>query len=195
MSCFKCDLSINRKHVVLGSGNKKASIMIIGEAPGYHEDKTGTPFIGNSGKYLRLLLSKVNITEENSFITNVVKCRPPNNRTPDNKEISICVSYFLAKEIQVVDPIFIIAAGKTATMITTGLDIAMKNCIGKSYKVGRRWVLPIYHPSYILQNDNLRTEYEDSIANLFTMITEIKDEFIFDISSNFNKDNDSLIPF
>ena len=187
MSCYKCDLSITRTNVVLGIGNKKAEIMIIGEAPGYHEDKKGVPFIGKSGTYLRELLTKINITEENAYITNVVKCRPPGNREPDMKEISICTSYFLSNEINYVNPIFIISAGRVATMMCTGENISIHKVNGNIYRIGKRWVIPIFHPSYILQNDNMKEEYERTLTKVSNLIYETKNKYLFDIIASFDK--------
>lgn len=188
MTCFKCDLSIGRKNVVLGIGNKKASIMIIGEAPGYNEDKTGIPFVGKSGTYLRGLLNNVGINESNSYITNVVKCRPHNNRTLNTNEISMCTSLFLAKEVEFVNPIIIICAGKTSSTLITGQNINMYDNIGKTFKIGKRWVIPIYHPSYILQNEHLKDEYSKLINHVSIAIHHIQDNFLFDLISDFGKD-------
>lgn len=186
MSCYKCDLSITRKYVVLGLGNKIADTMLIGEAPGYNEDKSGVPFIGDSGKYIRELLINIGYSEENMFITNVVKCRPPKNRTPDSSEISICTKHFLFNEIQVVNPIFIITAGKVATSVILNKDVIMKDYVDKYFKIGKRWVLPIYHPSHILQNESMKEYYPKSIANIKDSIERIKYYYLFDIIADFN---------
>jgi uracil-DNA glycosylase len=186
MDCHKCDLSISRTHVVLGVGNKQADIMIIGEAPGYQEDKVGTPFVGESGEYLKELLANIGITEENAYITNVVKCRPPKNRTPFPAEISICTKYFLSNEIQYVDPVFIIAVGKTAIMSVTGKDLPVKDMVGGIYAIGKRWVIPIYHPSYILQNPDIKSIYGKYFTVIRERINYIESHYVFEIASNFN---------
>lgn len=186
VSCFKCDLSITRTHVVLGSGNKTADIMLIGEAPGHNEDKTGVPFVGDSGKYIRELFASHSYSEENMFITNTVKCRPPRNKTPDNQEISICTKLFLFNEIKVVDPVFIITAGAVSTSLILGQQVIMKKVVDTYHKIGKRWVFPIYHPSYILQTPNLKDYYVESISNVIRRIEYINTHFTFDIAATFS---------
>jgi DNA polymerase len=186
MSCFKCDLSITRTNLVLGTGDKTADVMLIGEAPGYYEDKQGFPFVGESGVYLRELLAENNQTTNDIFITNVVKCRPPKNREPNASEIAICVKYFLANEIPAINPIFIITLGKIATQTMFGTELFMKNYVDRYYKVGKRWILPVYHPSYILQNPNLKDYYKLSIKNVFTNIALLYNNYVLDIAANFN---------
>ena len=185
--CRMCDLCITRKKVVRGTG--KADVMLIGEAPGYHEDKSGTPFIGESGKYLRSVMSKYGVDIESLFITNIVKCRPPNNRNPYPEEIKTCMKYFLAKEIPHVNPIFIIPVGKIATDVILCNQVVMKNTIGRVFKSGNRWIIPIYHPSYILQNSNLKELYEKLIPYVFNKIGDIKHDYALDIAANFDKGN------
>ena len=184
MSCFKCDLSITRTNVVLGIGNSKSDTMLVGEAPGYHEDKKGIPFIGQSGVYLRELLELAGLNESNLYITNVVKCRPPKNRDPFPDEINTCVKYFLSKEIDFVNPVFIITAGRIATSVIIGNSVQMRNCVGHDYKIGKRWVLPIYHPSYTLQHGG-EDSYKETILNVKTTIDKIRHDNFWDINANF----------
>jgi len=163
--CFNCDLSINRKNIVYGSGNKDANIVIIGEAPGYHEDKNGYPFCGKSGKLLRRYLDYVGINESNAYFTNIVKCRPPNNLIPSSYEISTCTKYFLSKEIEVIKPKYIITIGATSTNFILGKQIPISNVANRVFNIGSKIVLPIFHPSYILRSSK-EFEYMNDIKLL-----------------------------
>ena len=172
--------------MVLGIGEETAEIMIIGDSPSYHDDKEGYPFTSEAGKYLMQLLAIVDITKDNSFITNVVKCKPPRNRDPHPTEIDTCINNYLGQEIQYINPIFIITVGKIATNVMLG-DIIMKNIVGNYYKVDDRFVIPIYHPSYILRNTNFKDDYTELIRYVRQTISTIMYEKAFDISAIFNK--------
>ncbi len=162
LNCRLCDLCITRKNVVLGIGNQTADIMLIGEAPGYTEDKEGIPFVGESGVYLRKSLSNVNLDETNIYFTNSVKCRPPKNRNPYPYEIETCTSNILGQEIQYINPVFIITAGAIATTPWLG-ETSMGKLIGNYYEVANKYILPIYHPSYIIRDDKRKPMYVDLI--------------------------------
>jgi len=170
--CFKCDLSIKRNNIVYGKGNKDSNIFIIGEAPGYYEDKHGVPFIGKSGNLLRRYLGYVDIDETNAYFTNVVKCRPPNNRIPSTVEVSTCVKYFLSKEIEVIKPKIIVTVGATSTNLIFGSIEPITKRINKVFTLGNKQVLPIYHPSYILQN-GLEYKYMEYIVLLSKNIDKL----------------------
>ena len=190
MTCRACDLCITRTNIVLGYGNEKAEIMLIGEAPGYHEDKTSIPFTGKSGTYLMNLLSKIDINKDNTFITNVVKCRPPRNRTPDAIEINTCINLYLGNEINYVNPIFIITVGVVATNVMLG-ETTMKAAVGNYYKVDNRYVIPIYHPAYILRNQHLSDAYIELIHFVRETINNIAFIDAFEIAAIFNKETKS----
>ena len=183
MDCRLCDLNISRTKVVLGIGNDTADIMIIGEAPGYYEDKKGEPFVGKSGQYLRKVLSESGFAIDELFITNVVKCRPPGNRTPHPVEISTCTKAFLSREIQHIKPIFVITAGSTATDIMTSDKIPMHKQVLGFKIVGDMYVFPIYHPSYILQNENLAIEFSDRLKKIREQISSIYSKYAFEIAA------------
>src|SRR5256885_4556638 len=102
--CTKCPLHASRTIAVPGEGKSSASVMIIGEAPGKQEDQTGRPFVGNAGRYLEHVLEGTPFTREDFFITNIVKCRPPSNRTPKTNEIETCTSLYLSEQIKLIEP-------------------------------------------------------------------------------------------
>ncbi len=152
--CKRCGLYKNRKNAVPGEGNIFSRIILIGEAPGYHEDLQGRPFVGAAGKFLDELLRIVGIKRENVYITNVVKCRPPNNREPTDQEIKLC-SKFLEKQITLIKPKLIITLGNVAKNYIFK-KFKLKNepiskIHGKVYKVvsidSVITIIPMYHPA------------------------------------------------
>jgi DNA polymerase len=179
--CFYCDLASNRKHIVYGTGTVPNQIMIIGEAPGNKEDSLGIPFVGKSGIFFRKHLARLHLEE--SYITNVVKCRPVANATPQQHHIDICTKYFLNKELNTVRPKFIITVGKVATnffvkgAMTQLSGTVISKQIGYSNHLGNivvypTYILPIYHPSYILRN-NLSNLFEDDMNKIYSNILRL----------------------
>ena len=159
MNCFKCDISIKRKHLVRGYGNINAKIMLLGEAPGYYEDKFGIPFVGVSGKKLNEILHLCNWTrEEHVYITNIIKCRPPGNRIPSELEISNCKD-ILKEELELVKPILIITLGATAFSSLTNVSLSITKIRGKVLPLDNYTILPTYHPSYVLRNPDIEQEF------------------------------------
>ncbi|MDT7858840.1 MAG: type-4 uracil-DNA glycosylase [Candidatus Aenigmarchaeota archaeon] len=162
-SCDKCPLYKNRKNAVPGEGNWKNRIMIIGEAPGFNEDEQGRPFVGRAGKLLEEFLSSIGKRREDLFITNVVKCRPPNNRQPDEDEIKICTCLYLDKQIELIKPKLIICLGNVSANYIFkkfGLKFeSMNKQHGKVSSVSNLFIqtkiIATYHPAAILRNQNL----------------------------------------
>ena len=150
--CYRCDLGNNRTHAVIGRGNIQAPIMIVGEAPGQNEDETGLPFVGKSGQLLEKILASVNLsTETDIYISNMVRCRPPNNRPPTTPEIEACKPYLL-EQIRMVDPKIILFTGATAVRGLTGDKRAISKIRGSWIEWEGRLCMPIFHPSYLLRN-------------------------------------------
>jgi len=150
--CHRCDLGNNRTHAVIGRGNIQAPIMIVGEAPGQNEDETGLPFVGKSGQLLEKILASVNLsTETDIYISNMVRCRPPNNRPPTTPEIEACKPYLL-EQIRMVDPKIILFTGATAVRGLTGDKRAISKIRGSWIEWEGRLCMPIFHPSYLLRN-------------------------------------------
>lgn len=154
-NCTNCSLHKTRCKVVFGSGPHKADIMIIGEAPGAEEDESGVPFVGRSGKLLTSLMEEAGLNRDEVYITNVVCCRPPSNRTPTGEEIGACY-YFLDQKIATVKPRLIILVGGTAAKTLLRHDIPISKIRGSigEILVGKAnyLTLPIFHPSYLLRN-------------------------------------------
>ncbi|HIK55375.1 MAG TPA: uracil-DNA glycosylase [Synechococcales cyanobacterium M55_K2018_004] len=149
--CFRCDLGKTRTHAVIGRGNPKAPIMIVGEGPGQNEDETGIAFVGKAGQLLDKILASVNLTEEDVFICNVVKCRPPGNRAPTKDEAEACKGYLL-EQIRMVNPKIILLTGATALKGLLGITQGITKVRGQWIEQGDRLYMPIFHPAYLLRN-------------------------------------------
>lgn len=150
--CFRCDLGHNRTHAVVGEGNLQARIMIVGEGPGQTEDATGRPFVGRSGELLDKILASVKLTrEQDVFICNVVKCRPPENRTPTTDEADACKGYLL-EQIRLIDPKIILLTGATALKGLLGIKQGITKVRGQWVERDGRFYMPIFHPAYLLRN-------------------------------------------
>jgi uracil-DNA glycosylase len=143
--CVACPLAKTRINAVPGEGNSKAKIMIIGEAPGRNEDEQGKPFVGIAGKRLNKLLESNGIERKDVFITNVAKCRPPQNRVPTEEEAKTCINLYLNEQIQAIKPKLIILLGKTAS--ENFLQFPFKEIRGKFIKQKQFTFFPVYHPS------------------------------------------------
>jgi uracil-DNA glycosylase len=150
--CHRCGLGATRTQAVIGRGNPKALIMIVGEAPGQQEDQTGLPFVGRSGQLLEKILASVRLDTENDvYIGNIAKCRPPENRTPTAKEMAACKPYIF-EQIRLVDPKIILLTGATAVKGLIGDRGSMTSIRGKWIEWEGKLCMPIFHPSYLLRN-------------------------------------------
>ena len=168
--CTLCELSRMRTQAVPGEGNAHARVMLIGEGPGMNEDKQGKPFVGASGKFLTELLGKAGLAREDVFITNVVKCRPPSNRDPLPDEIHAC-SLYLERQIAAIDPEVIVTLGRfSMAKFFPGERITRIH--GQAKKVGKRLIVPMFHPAAALHQGSLRGEIEDDFAKLPRYLAE-----------------------
>jgi len=150
--CTRCDLSLTRQRVVIGSGPQNPVLMVIGEAPGRSEDEGGQPFIGRSGRLLfRLIQEEVGLTREQCFVSNVVKCRPPNNRTPSRHEIDTCHPWFVA-QLEDVQPRVVLALGNTAARAVFGYSQGIGVTHGLVTQLARGPGLATYHPAAALRS-------------------------------------------
>lgn len=152
--CQRCDLAVGRTNVVVSRGNPQAPIMVVGEGPGQQEDEQGLPFVGKSGQLLEKILAAVRLdTEQDVYICNVVKCRPPGNRTPTADESAACKGYLL-EQIRLVDPKIILMTGATAMKGLTGEKRGITKVRGQWMEWEGRWCMPIFHPAYLLRNQS-----------------------------------------
>lgn len=151
--CHRCGLGETRTHAVVGRGNLAAPIMVVGEGPGQNEDETGLPFVGKAGQLLDKILASVRLTEEDVYICNIVKCRPPNNRAPTQEEMDACRPYLL-EQIRIVDPKIILLTGASSVKGLTGDKRGITKIRGEWLEWENRLCMPIFHPAYLLRNQS-----------------------------------------
>jgi uracil-DNA glycosylase len=167
--CTRCRLAQGRTQVVFGSGNPHADLMFVGEAPGFHEDKQGVPFVGQAGKLLERLLAGVELRREDVYIANVLKCRPPGNRDPQPDEIESCEPH-LFRQIELIEPKVIATLGNFATKLLSGRPLGITRVHGQEQELtiaGRTVLLyPIYHPAAALYTPAMLKVLEADFARL-----------------------------
>ena len=149
--CVACPLSEGRTQVVFADGEAPADVMFVGEAPGFHEDKQGVPFVGVSGQLLTRLLGEAGIVRSQVVIANVLKCRPPGNRDPLPFEVETCKGW-LRRQVHLVDPAVICTLGNFATRWALGPDVSITRVRGQRFTVSGRTVVPTFHPSAALRS-------------------------------------------
>src|SRR5437867_2008428 len=155
--CTRCRLHKGRTKLVFGVGNVNADIMFVGEGPGADEDKQGEPFVGRAGQLLNNMISAMGIRREDVYIANVVKCRPPDNRTPERDECDTC-SPFLMQQIEIIKPKIIVALGAVAAKNLLGLNDSMSNLRGQIYDFKNTKLAVTYHPAYLLRDPRQKAE-------------------------------------
>jgi uracil-DNA glycosylase family 4 len=167
--CTRCSLSQGRTQVVFGSGDPDADLMFVGEAPGFHEDKQGVPFVGAAGKLLDQLLGGIGLTRDDVYVCNVLKCRPPGNRDPQPDEIEACESH-LWRQIELIQPRVVATLGNFATKLLSGRPTGITRVHGQEQETtlgGRRVLLyPIYHPAAALYTPRMLEVLKSDFARL-----------------------------
>lgn len=150
--CDRCGLGATRTHAVIGRGNPHADILIIGEGPGQTEDETGLPFVGKAGQLLEKILAAVQLdSERDVYIANIVKCRPPGNRKPSEKEMQACMPY-LQEQLRMMDPQIILLMGATSVQGLLGEKTGITKIRGQWREWQGRLCMPMLHPAYLLRN-------------------------------------------
>jgi len=162
LKCTKGELAETRSHVIFGEGNPNGGIFIIGEAPGRDEDLQGRPFVGKSGQLLDKILAACGFTrEEHVFISNIVKCRPPDNRVPTPQEAAVCMPWLL-KQIELANPKILILLGATALKYMIGPELRITREHGNWINWQNRLAMPVYHPAALLRDPSLKRDtWED----------------------------------
>jgi DNA polymerase len=148
-TCTKCRLSQGRTQVVYGVGDPNADLMFIGEAPGFHEDKQGEPFVGAAGQLLNQLLAEIGIAREDVYINNTVNCRPPGNRDPLPDELEACKPW-LDERVGLIDPAVVVTLGNWATRYILGKQVSISRVRGQRFPWSGRTVIPTFHPAAVL---------------------------------------------
>ncbi len=162
--CHLCELSKSRHKVVFGEGNEQSNLMFVGEGPGATEDSTGRPFVGRSGELLTKMIEGVlHIPRSEVYIANIVKCRPPGNRTPTQSEAFTCRPY-LIRQIELIRPRIIVTLGATAYRYLSGDETSITKIRGNAVDMGTYTLIPTFHPSYLLRNPSAKKDaYADML--------------------------------
>jgi DNA polymerase len=164
-NCKRCKLHRARKTIVFGEGNEWARLMFIGEAPGYDEDVQGRPFVGKAGQLLTKIIQSINLLREEVYITNIVKCRPPQNRNPEPDEIQSCRP-FLMNQIRVIQPEIICALGTFSAQTLLKTDTKITALRGRFYDFEGIKVIPTYHPAFLLRNPERKREVWEDVKKI-----------------------------
>jgi uracil-DNA glycosylase family 4 len=172
--CTACRLHLGRKNAVPGEGPSNADLMFIGEGPGFHENEQGRPFVGAAGRFLEELLANIDLTREQVFIGNVIKCRPPGNRDPQLDEIQACSAY-LERQIQVINPKVIITLGRFS-MARFFPKARISAIHGQAKWVQGRLIVPMYHPAAALHQPSLREVVRQDFSRLPQYIVQAQDQ-------------------
>ena len=155
--CTRCRLHKGRKNIVFGVGNVNADIMFVGEGPGADEDEQGEPFVGRAGQLLNNMIAAMGLKRSDVYIANVVKCRPPGNRTPEKDECETC-GPFLLRQIEVIRPKVIVALGAVAAKFLLAINDSMANLRGRWYDFKGSKLVVTYHPAYLLRDPRQKKE-------------------------------------
>lgn len=182
-TCPRCRLAETRTHAVPGEGISGARLMFVGEGPGENEDKTGRPFVGQAGQFLNGLLDKAGIAREDVFITNIVKCRPPGNRVPQDDEVEACSDYLMA-QIAIVEPVFVVPLGGSALKTLLGANMKITQARCKVFRKSGILYIPLYHPAAALHNSKLVETLQADVLTLKELINRpLRADEITDLSS------------
>ena len=172
-SCSRCGLCAGRTNPVFGVGCKEADVMFIGEGPGEQEDLQGVPFVGPAGRLLDDMMSIIDLDRTNSYIANIVKCRPPHNRDPKDEEQDACIDY-LRNQVALVKPKIIVCLGRIAAKRIINPDFRITREHGQWSQKNGIWVTAIYHPSALLRDVSKRPETFEDLLHIRDKIKELR---------------------
>jgi len=177
-TCQKCGLHTTRNHTVFGAGNANARLVFVGEGPGAEEDRQGIPFVGRAGQLLTKMIAAMGLTRDDVYITNIVKCRPPNNRDPASEEIVACSPY-LMEQLRIIDPEVIVALGAPAskTLLQTSAPIGRLRGQYHEFKLGDFMtdaqtipLMPTFHPAYLLRSPDQKKKAWDDLQQVMALL-------------------------
>jgi DNA polymerase len=178
-NCTQCELHRSRTNAVPGNGNPQAEIMFIGEAPGWHEDKQGLPFVGAAGQFLNEMLASIGLTRDEVFVTNIVKCRPPGNRDPEPDEVAACAPY-LRRQLEVLDPAVVVTLGRhSMSRFMPGVRISAAHGTTRPADpaTGARdtTVFAMYHPAAALRTPSIERESYADVARIPSVLIDARE--------------------
>jgi DNA polymerase len=172
-NCQRCKLAgLGRTQVVFGTGNPHATIMFVGEAPGFHEDRQGEPFVGAAGKLLTELLQSAGLSRSEVYIANVIKCRPPNNRDPEPDEVDTCKP-FLLQQIELIKPKVVCTLGNFATQTLLGKKVGITKVRGQAFRQDNFVVFPLLHPAASLHQGSLQEPLREDFRKLKDFLDQL----------------------
>ena len=169
--CRRCKLCSGRTNIVFGSGTSEARLVFVGEGPGADEDAQGLPFVGAAGQLLTKIIEAIQLTRDQVYICNIVKCRPPSNRTPEEDEIAAC-SPFMFRQIESIRPRVICCLGAVAAQTVLGTKTAVGKLRGRFHDYHGIQVMPTWHPAYLLRNPNAKRDVWDDVKKIRALLDE-----------------------
>lgn len=170
--CQKCPLYKTRTNVVFGDGNENAKLVFVGEAPGYDEDQQGKPFVGKAGQKLTQIINAMGLSREEVYITNVLKCRPPNNRNPLPNEIEACEPYLIA-QLKIIKPKIICALGTFSAKTLLKTDQQISKLRGRFHTYQGIKLMPTYHPAFLLRNPKFKKDVWEDVQKVMTEYAKV----------------------
>lgn len=170
-NCMKCKLGATRNNIVIGVGNKNADIMLIGEGPGYYEDMQGEPFVGKAGQLLDKMLAAIGLDRNQVYIANIIKCRPPNNRDPEDEEINACIN-FLRCQLLLIKPKIIVCLGRIAAKTIIDKDFKITSQRGLWFPRKGYNIIATYHPSALLRDVEKKKDAWEDMKSIRDKMTD-----------------------
>jgi DNA polymerase len=170
--CRRCKLCSGRTNIVFGSGTSEAKLVFVGEGPGADEDAQGLPFVGAAGQLLTKIIEAIQLTRDQVYICNIVKCRPPSNRTPEEDEIAACAP-FMFRQIESIRPRVICCLGTVAAQTVLGTKTAVGKLRGRFHDYRGNQVMPTWHPAYLLRNPNAKRDVWDDVKKIRALLDEV----------------------
>ncbi len=171
LSCRACPLHRTKKNYVFSDGDPRARLMFVGEAPGEDEDIQGKPFVGRAGQLLTKMIEAMGLKRQEVYICNVLKCRPPNNRSPQPEEVSACKG-FLLRQIDIISPKVICCLGKHAAQALLDMEVPITKMRGKEMDFNGRIMVPTYHPAYLLRNPSAKKDVWEDLKKVMKILSE-----------------------
>jgi DNA polymerase len=171
--CNRCRLHENRTNIVFGEGNPQTDLMFVGEGPGSNEDRLGRPFVGKAGHLLDKMLKAIDLTRDEIYITNIVKCRPPGNRNPQESEIEKCLPY-LRWQVKIIKPKIIVSLGSISARVLIDENIKITKDRGRIFTKGKIKFIPSLHPAYLLRNPNAKKDSWEDFKLISKTLKELR---------------------